>query len=106
MRILPVLILVASITGCDSDRGVIAPLEIAEDQAGAIARENSEPDSLETDSFRIGNKEIRDEMLDLFDKNNIQYTLSDNNLITILLIDGDKVDKIYTDVRLAYIRAN
>ena len=83
MRILPVLILVASITGCDSDRGVIAPLEIAEDQAGAIARENSEPDSLETDSFRIGNKEIRDEMLDLFDKNNIQYTLSDNNLITI-----------------------
>lgn len=106
MRILPVLILIAFLTGCDSGRKAVAPGETSEDQAGAIDQENSEVDDLETDSFRIGNKEIRDEMLDLFEKNNIRYTRSEDNLITIFLVDGDKVDKIYTDVRLAYIRRN
>lgn len=45
-------------------------------------------------------------MLQFFEKDNICYSLSDDNLITIFLIDGDKVDKIYTDVRLTYIRRN
>lgn len=45
-------------------------------------------------------------MLQFFEKDNIWYSLSDDNLITIFLIDGDKVDKIYTDVRLTYIRRN
>ena len=61
---------------------------------------STELDPSETDSFRINNKEIRDEMLEFFEKGNIWYSLSDDNLITIFLIDGDKVDKIYTDVRL------
>ena len=60
----------------------------------------------ETDSFRINNKEIRDEVLEFFEKGNIWYFISDDNLITIFLSDGDKVDKIYTDVRLTYIRRN
>jgi len=39
-------------------------------------------------------------MIEFFEKGNIWYSLSDDNLITIFLIDGDKVDKTYTDVRL------
>lgn len=106
MRILPVLFLVAFLTGCDSSDNAIAPGETSEIQTGAIAQENSEVGALETDSFRLRNKEIRDEMLDLFETNNIRYTLSDEDLITIFLVDGDKVDDIYTEVRLAYIRRN
>lgn len=106
MRILPVLILIAFLTACDSGRDTLAPGETGEDQAGAIGQESSEVAASETDSFRIRNKEIRDEMLDLFEQNNIRYTLDDDNLITIFVADGDEVDKIYTDVRLAYIRAN
>lgn len=106
MRILPALILIAFLAGCDSSRKAIAPGEASEEQAGAIAQESSEVGALETDSFRLGNKEIRDEVLDLFEKEDIRYTLNDDNLITIFLVDGDRVDKIYTDVRLTYIRRN
>ena len=106
MRIQSILILIAFLTSCDSSREAIAPGEPIEDQTRASDQGNSEVGALETDSFRLRNKEIRDEVLDLFEKNNIWHTLSDGNLITILMADGDEVDKIYTDVRLAYIRSN
>jgi len=100
MRVLPALILIIFLLGCDSGVKVTTPGEKSENQ------DRTEIDPLETDSFRINNKEIRDEMLQFFEKDNIWYSLSDDNLITIFLIDGDKVDKIYTDVRLTYIRRN
>jgi hypothetical protein len=102
MKTLQILLIIAFLVGCDTNRTDIAYEEYDADQA----RETSETTALETDSFRIGNKEIRDEMLELFEENNIQYSLSDDNLITISLADGDTVDEIYTDVRLTYIRRN
>jgi hypothetical protein len=106
MRVLPALILIIFLLGCDSGVKVTTLGETSESQARTIDQDRTEIDPLETDSFRISNKEIRDEMLEFFEKDNIWYSLSDDNLITIFLIDGDKVDKIYTDVRLTYIRRN
>lgn len=106
MRVLPALIIIIFLMGCDSDVKVIAPGETSESQARTIDQDKTEIDPSETDSFRINNKEIRDEMLEFFEKGNIWYSISDDNLITIFLSDGDKVDEIYTDVRLTYIRRN
>ncbi|HAB39802.1 MAG TPA: hypothetical protein DCS33_05450 [Gammaproteobacteria bacterium] len=106
MRVLPALIIIIFLMGCDSDVKVIAPGETSESQARTIDQDKTEIDPSETDSFRISNKEIRDEMLEFFEKGDIWYSISDDNLITIFLSDGDKVDEIYTDVRLTYIRRN
>ena len=106
MRVLPALTIIVFLLGCDSDVKVIAPGETSESQARTIDQDKTEIDPSETDSFRINNKEIRDEVLEFFEKGNIWYFISDDNLITIFLSDGDKVDKIYTDVRLTYIRRN
>ena len=107
MRILPVLVLIGFLTSCDSNREAIAPGETSAGQAGAIDQGSSGVDALETDSVRIfGNSELRTEMLELMDKANIWYTVIDDNVITYFLADGKEIDKIYWDVRLAYIRRN
>lgn len=99
---IPSAFLLLSITACDANREAANSIETE----GAVAGGVSAQTAPEFDSFRIGNKEIRDEMMELFEENDIPFTLNEDNSIRYRLADGDQIDLIYTDVRLAYIRRN
>ncbi len=102
MKLLALIILFVFSIGCDANRDA----SLSDSSSVGVAAVASTETASETDSFRIRNKEIRDEMIELFEKSNIQHTLNDDNSITYFLVDGDQIDDIYTEVRLAYIRAN
>ena len=90
---LPILLLILA-TSCDS--GGEAPT--------VLASEIEDPE--EKASFRMGNGEIREEMLAEFVKQNVQHWINDDNSIGYFLGDGKIIDKIGNDARLAYIRRN
>lgn len=94
--------LLLPITACDANREAADSIDTQGTVAGGVSTQSAP----EFDSFRIGNKEIRDEMMELFEENDIPFTLNEDNSIRYRLADGDEIDLIYTDVRLAYIRRN
>jgi hypothetical protein len=101
-RTLQLIVLFTFLTACDFNREAIN----SSGTQGDMRAEASEERASDIDSFRIGNKEIRDEVIALFQENSIQHTVNDDNSISYHLDDGDQIDRIYTEVRLAYIRRN
>ena len=57
-------------------------------------------------SFRMGNNEIREEMIAEFVKQGIQHWVNDDKIISYLLSDGEKIDLIGNEIILSYISRN
>ena len=85
MKYLAMILLLMFSTGCDSGGEAVNSAAI-EQLPNAVPVED---DASRSDSFRIRNTEIREEMIDLLEKNNIQHTVNDDNSISYLLADGE-----------------
>lgn len=59
-----------------------------------------------TASFRMGNGEIRDDMLRMFDEQGIEYSLGADNAIIYNLADAELIDKIGNEAISEYITRN
>jgi len=84
-------------TNCDfnSDADNTADVaELMQEDAAAMGR------------FRIGNREIREEIIAELLQKNIQHQVNPDNSISYLLSDGEQIDKIGNDAILGYIRRN
>lgn len=94
MKFLRVVICFVLLTGCDFNAEVVDPREVISESEETIG------------SFRMGNGEIREEMLAELEKRDIQHWLNDDNTISYLLADGEIIDTIGNEIILAYIRRN
>lgn len=68
-----------------------------------------EQEAVETDgtgSFRMGNAEIRAEMIEFLDAAEIEHSIGEDGSIIYNLADGEAIDRIGNDVILTYIRRN
>lgn len=74
----------------------------AEDAPAATAA-RLEP---ELDTFTIGNGEIRADMLAEFEARGIQYWINEDNSISVLAADGERVDQVVYYVRGLYAARN
>ena len=81
--------------GCDQP-----PASATGESAAAVAQNES------TGSFKLANREIREEALQLLDDADIEYWVGDDGAINYNLVDGEEIDKIGNDVILTYIRRN
>lgn len=59
-----------------------------------------------TGSFKLANREIREETLQMLTDAGIEYWISDDGAINYNLADGEAIDIIGNDVILTYIRRN
>lgn len=59
-----------------------------------------------TASFRMGNGEIRDDMLRMFDEQGIEYSLGADNSIIYKLADAELIDRIGNEAISEYITRN
>jgi hypothetical protein len=59
-----------------------------------------------TASFKLANREIREEMLQMLGDADIEYWIGDDGAINYNLADGEAIDRIGNDVILTYIRRN
>lgn len=59
-----------------------------------------------TGSFKLANREIREETLQMLGDADIEYWIGDDGAINYNLVDGEEIDKIGNDVILTYIRRN
>ena len=74
-----------------------------------IGAPNTEAKSLEKDgtgSFKLANREIREETLQMLGDADIEYWIGDDGAINYNLVDGEVIDRIGNDVILTYIRRN
>jgi hypothetical protein len=74
-----------------------------------IGAPNTEAKSLEKDgtgSFKLANREIREETLQMLGDADIEYWIGDDGAINYNLADGEAIDRIGNDVILTYIRRN
>ncbi|MBT3531927.1 MAG: hypothetical protein HOF74_14050 [Gammaproteobacteria bacterium] len=94
MKILSVFFLSVTLLGCGQ------PKEETTQQARI-----DESDAL-TGSFRMGNREIREEMYQELEKHEVEYWINDDGSIGYNLSDGKAIDVLGYDVINAYIRAN
>ena len=70
---------------------------------------NTEAKPLEKDgtgSFKLANREIREETLQMLGDADIEYWIGDDGAISYNLADGEAIDRIGNDVILTYIRRN
>jgi hypothetical protein len=70
---------------------------------------NTEAKPLEKDgtgSFKLANREIREETLQMLGDADIEYWIGDDGAINYHLADGEAIDRIGNDVILTYIRRN
>lgn len=94
MKYLQLVILSVLFSGCDFNREPTNSGELVEDDSVHIA------------SFRIGNTEIREEIISELVKYNIQHWVNDDKSISYLSSDGEAIDKIGNEVIMAYISRN
>ena len=59
-----------------------------------------------TASFRIGNSEIRGDMIRMLDAAGIEYSLDDDDAIVYNLSDGEIIDRIGNEAISEYITRN
>lgn len=59
-----------------------------------------------TGSFKLANREIREETLQMLGDAGIEYWIDDDGAINYNLADGEAIDRIGNDVILTYIRRN
>ena len=59
-----------------------------------------------TGSFKLANREIREETLQMLSDADIEYWIGDDGAINYNLADGEAIDIIGNDVILTYIRRN
>jgi hypothetical protein len=59
-----------------------------------------------TGNFKLANREIREETLQMLGDAGIEYWISDDGAINYNLADGEAIDTIGNDVILTYIRRN
>jgi hypothetical protein len=74
-----------------------------------IGAPNTEAKPLEKDgtgSFKLANREIREETLQMLGDADIEYWIGDDGAINYNLVDGEAIDRIGNDVILTYIRRN
>jgi hypothetical protein len=74
-----------------------------------IGAPNTETKPAETDgigSFKLANREIREETLQMLGDADIEYWIGDDGAINYNLVDGEAIDRIGNDVILTYIRRN
>lgn len=74
-----------------------------------IGATNTEAKPLEKDgtgSFKLANREIREETLQMLGDADIEYWIGDDGAINYHLADGEAIDRIGNDVILTYIRRN
>lgn len=74
---------------------------------GALAKDDAvtaQNDS--TGSFKLANREIREETLQMLGDAGIEYWIGDDGAIIYKLVDGEEIDRIGNDVILTYIRRN
>ncbi len=76
----------------------------SEDAAVVVSEESSEGDG--TASFRVGNDEIRDDMIRMLDAAGIEYRLGDDGAIVYNLSDGEQIDRIGNEAISEYITRN
>ena len=77
--------------------------------APGIGTPNTETTPAETDgtgSFKLANREIREETLQMLGDADIEYWIGDDGAINYNLTDGEAIDIIGNDVILTYIRRN
>ena len=77
--------------------------------APGIGTPNTETTPAETDgtgSFKLANREIREETLQMLGDADIEYWIGDDGSINYNLADGEAIDIIGNDVILTYIRRN
>lgn len=98
MKFLLVFFLLVFSTGCDSRREAV--------NSEGVNRKVIAESAVYTDSFRIANVEIREEIIAKLIENNIQHWVTDDGSISYLLSDGKIIDRIGNEVILAYIRRN
>lgn len=102
MKFLLVFFLLIFSTGCDSRYEIVNSEGVSE----GINRKVIAESAVYTDSFRIANVEIREEIIAKLTENNIQHWVTDDGSISYLLSDGKIIDRIGNEVILAYIRRN
>ena len=74
-----------------------------------IGATNTEAKPLEKDgtgSFKLANREIREETLQMLGDADIEYWIGDDGAINYNLVDGEVIDRIGNDVIMTYIRRN
>jgi len=74
-----------------------------------IGTPNTDTTPAETDgtgSFKLANREIREETLQMLGDADIEYWIGDDDSINYNLADGEAIDIIGNDVILTYIRRN
>ena len=95
MKALTAVIPLVLLIGCIPERETA----LAEDEA-ANTQSNG------TASFKLANREIREETLQMLGDADIEYWISDDGAINYNLADGEAIDRIGNDVILTYIRRN
>lgn len=94
MKCLQITILLVLLTSCDANREAVNP--------EAQVRESVEL----TGSFNMRNGEIREEFLAELVKQDIQHWINEDGSIRYLRADGEIIDEIGNEIRMAYIRRN
>jgi|FLOH01.1.fsa_nt_gi hypothetical protein len=114
MNFLQLIILLVFLTGCDSKHEVensagvnsgVVNLEVTNSAVIDSAARLGES-AVKMGSFRMGNNEIREEMIAEFVKQGIQHWVNDDKIISYLLSDGEKIDLIGNEIILSYISRN
>ncbi|PCI79757.1 MAG: hypothetical protein COB20_04005 [SAR86 cluster bacterium] len=77
-----------------------------EPEGGLVENEVEATRSDGTGSFKMANREIREETLQMLGDAGIEYWIGDDGAINYNLVDGEEIDKIGNDVILTYIRRN
>lgn len=95
MKTLTIATLLSVIMGCSP-----APEDVLVDAGAELASSDG------TGSFKLANREIREETLQMLGDAGIEYWLDDDGAINYNLVDGDVIDRIGNDVILTYIRRN
>ncbi|MBL4572302.1 MAG: hypothetical protein JKY86_04415 [Gammaproteobacteria bacterium] len=95
MKVLTAAIFFALLIACSPEpKGILA-----EDETAAIQSAGS-------GSFKLANREIREETLQMLADAGIEYWIGDDGAINYNLADGEAIDRIGNDVILTYIRRN
>jgi len=94
MKFLQLLILFILSVGCDANQEAAISETAIDESAGRIGK------------FKIGNTEIREEILAELVNANIQHWANDDGSISYFLSDGEIIDRIGNDVILSYISRN
>jgi hypothetical protein len=95
MKTLTAVILIGVLTACSPEpEGDLAEDEVVTTQTDG------------TGSFKLANREIREETLQMLVDADIEYWIGDDGAINYNLADGEAIDRIGNDVILTYIRRN